>query len=519
MTDAPEPASPSLIDRRATGGLHNWRGMAFQLLYTLARVPAWLRDDAFEGFMPEGLDDVHAQFARDCRRVLDVHQVKRATVSCGDVRALVTEFRGRFAAEIAAGSVGTLTVATPYPTEELRHLFASLGDFRALSPAALPAGVAAQTRGQLRSRFENAGLVDEFEFVAERVHLFADIGGLEAAASPWPPIGADLAAVAGFDRCTVPELAHAVSTLADEVQRRPRHHWSRAEIVSVLHDAVENFRAGPPTASGDVVFLCHQSLAPVPSHPDASVLPAPLAGARIVRRTVHHERLGGSSDWDALGEEVASLFDPSGAFHQALAQGRTSPVVYYGFPHVPLAALAGYLFGETAHVLLVDHDRDGHRFAWASAPGPVPALAVARTDKGSRGIAVVRVSISARVAPELCVTFADDAVAIELDFSLEAPMRGLVLTEEQARAYAKVIRQTVDRFVGGNPDVTGIHVFAAVPVSVAFLIGQAAASTGYPTTYVYNFRQSDAPPYRWAICLQSAAQGAGVIMLPKTQRG
>jgi hypothetical protein len=179
---------------------------------------------------------------------------------------------------------------------------------------------------------------------------------------------------------------------------------------------------------------------------------------------------------------------------------------------VPLGALAGYLFGDQAQVYLIDHDRDQQRFAWASAAGAGPPLLVSRSDTATRGCAIVRVSISAVVDSELCVPCVDDTIAMELDFSIEEPMRGAVMSEEQARAYAKGIRQSLDRFVGGNPNVSSLHIFAAVPVSIAFLIGQSAASTGYPPTYVYNFRRTDVPPYYWAICLHQAAAGNGLVI-------
>lgn len=524
--EAATPGCPSLLDAKSVGGLVAWSGFSAQVRYVLSSFPRWLGEATCTGFQLERGEDVDVFFVDGERRVIDQHQVKASTQTASTIMALVRGFRDRNAVLLERGQARSFVIASPSPNADVRGAFSALDRFREARFLGPDDPLRLTTLADVRRRLVDSGIVEseDFEFTVNHVMLWHDWGGLEPAVDAWARIACEIGRLERFRGNSIEELSAAAKAFGDAVQQRMRHYWSRDEVLALLSDAISNLRAGPATASGDVVFLCHQSLAPARTHPDRACLPPALADARVIRSTVDQTRLSEPGGWAALSEEIASIFDPAGPFHRARMKGRASSVVYYGFPHVPLAALAGYLFGDQAQVHLVDHDRDQQRFAWADESQDEPPLLVRRSDKSARGCAVVRVSISAVVTPELCVPCVDDPIGMEFDFGIEEPRRGAVLSQAQAREYRKRIRQTLDRFIGGNPSVSSLHVFAAVPVSVAFLIGQAAASTGYPLTFVYNYRQSDVPPYHWALCLQRAEVGSGLVLpvrscLPASMRG
>lgn len=509
--DSPQPeiTIPSLLDAKAVGGLDGWSGFSAQVRYIAAQLARWFRMPDVTGFSPERDEDVDV-FRKS--GVVDYHQVKTGLQTASSTREIVAAFVARHENLITAGRVGRLVIASPSPNDQVRSAGKAVARFRDLGTAD-PQREA--TRADLRTRLVSAGVVrtEDCDFAIEHLDLMHDWGGLEPEHEPWGRIAGDLGGLPELHGLWVIELQHAAKALAQAIDQRKRHRWTRDEVVALVQHAVAEWRQGPPRASGDVILLCHQSLEPARSHPDRESMPERLRDCRVLPFVANQAELMGSRGWRELPESIASLFEPLGPFQAALAKGKSAPVVYYGFPHVPLAALAGFLMGGTAEVHLIDCDHDSKQFAWPRDDANPQDLHVAQPTSIGRGAAIVRVSISARVAAADCQHHGGDPVAVEFDFRLDAPMRGVVRREGQARAYARTIRQTLDQYVGGSRDVSSLHVFAAVPVSVAFLIGQVAASTGYPDTWIYNYRYDDRPRYRWALNLRRAQTADGLVLL------
>lgn len=215
------------------------------------------------------------------------------------------------------------------------------------------------------------------------------------------------------------------------------------------------------------------------------------------------------SGWRGVLDAVQDLVRPDGRFRNAL-QVPNAEIVYFGLPHVPLAMLAGYVARQHRHVHLVEHDRTSGRFRWGAAT-EFPPLTVTEVRRDDGSTAVVRVSISAEVVPEVCLAVLDPAdMRLDLAFRVAPDKggRGVVQAEAQARAYADQIRRAIDMSVAGHPEFKAIHVFAAVPVSVAFLLGQALSGTALPETWIHNYRHEDRPAYKWSIGLHGAERGA-----------
>jgi hypothetical protein len=118
------------------------------------------------------------------------------------------------------------------------------------------------------------------------------------------------------------------------------------------------------------------------------------------------------------------------------------------------------------------------------------------------------VSVSAIVRDEVCAEVLPPTGArIDMHIQAEEIGRGTVATSAQAAEYAVRLRRALDRHVTGNPAIKSIHVFAAVPVSVAFRVGQVLAHSGLPRSYVYNFDAGATPRYCWRVGLDEAVQG------------
>jgi hypothetical protein len=301
-----------------------------------------------------------------------------------------------------------------------------------------------------------------------------------------------------FEWCT-PALymrAEAAGVLLLRGTQEPADRVESAPVVS----------GGPP--AGDLVLLCHEAYAKTHSAPEAEDAPVLFARRRtrkvLIDQTEHLEK----REWAYVEPAVNALVDPEGRLQRALSEQGTT-LLYYGFPLIPLAALAGHLVTSTRPVYVIEHDREAGRFTWSKAEGEaIPELKLDQHLHSTGSAVRVRISISSEVELEDCQeVLPDEQVRLDLHFRLEEPGRGVVRLEKQALEYARKLRATFDRLVAGKRALHSVHLFAAIPVSVAFLLGRELVSTGLPPCFVYNFASRDSPRYRWRLCLQAAVEG------------
>ncbi|WP_338278783.1 SAVED domain-containing protein [Corallococcus caeni] len=310
------------------------------------------------------------------------------------------------------------------------------------------------------------------------------------------------------------DLCTALSSARKKLQRE---HSSSSDWLSLQFyapadspAALTPFSALPgtptvPAARGDLVLICHESLKQTHVTPTEADAPE-LFAQRHVRPKIliDQYQVIGERRWENLEQEVARLAARDGALWTAFAE-RDTEILYYGFPYVPLAMLAGYL-ADSRPVHVLEHDRTRQRFTWQTdAVAAHPSLEVVARHGETGSAARVRVSISNEVRPEDCVQVLPDSdIRLDLHFQLSTPERGIVRREAQLLEYAQTIRQTIDRNIGGKPEFTSIHVFAAVPVSIAFHLGRALAYTGLPECFAYNYNADDVPRYKWCLSLKAA---------------
>jgi hypothetical protein len=495
------------LSPKATGGVRAWTGFRVQTRYIALRIGEWLADPTFELFQPERAEDVDVRFGTQGSAVRDYHQVKSGDVAPATLRAII---RG-FLTETGAGSVRRLVVASPHFDPKVRSLVHALDRSRA-SDFVGDAKAQAATTADVHDVIRRLKLTDA-DFILDHVDFYQDfgaiLGGREAdPRSTYDRIANELRRIEPLRGFSPEELAHAARRLVISIDDGGSRTWARSDVLDLLRASAEELRAGPPRSRADLLLVRHDSVARSAAVPDRTELPD-LFNERRILPVVDLDQTAALSisGWRGVRDAVQALARPDGRFRCALAAN--AEILYFGLPHVPLAALAGYIARQHRHIHVVEHDRTAGRFRWRDT-ATFPPLVVAEAPGVAGSVAVVRVSISANVLPEVCRPVIDPAeVRLEVDFRLPpgGGGRGAVQTEAQARAYAEQVRRSLDLSIAGHPEFTAIHVFAAVPVSIAFLLGQALSGTALPETWVHNYRQEDRPAYKWSIGLHAAERG------------
>lgn len=291
--------------------------------------------------------------------------------------------------------------------------------------------------------------------------------------------------------------------------------YARADDESALTPFIEPPPPAPAPSGRQLILIRHEAYSKVPVEPVPSDAPGLFAGRQPRLVAIDQTQELEQRDWKNLEAAVKRLASPEEELRRAYAE-RDADIAYYGFPFVPLAALAGHL-AKNRQVHAFEYVSG--RFQWESgAPTPHLPLEVDVQPRESGNAVRLRLSVSAPVLLEHCrQVLPDSDVRLDLHFTLEAPKRGSVRREEQLKAYVQAIQDTLDKYILGNPalPLKSIHIFAAVPVSVAFHLGHALAATWLPECFIYNYGKLEEPAYKWRLSLQAAAQGRRSIKIFK----
>ncbi|HMY16529.1 MAG TPA: SAVED domain-containing protein [Polyangium sp.] len=206
-------------------------------------------------------------------------------------------------------------------------------------------------------------------------------------------------------------------------------------------------------------------------------------------------------EWAAVHEAQEALFVEKLRPHLE----RRGQIAYFGLAPIPLAIHLGYRVQSTTKINVYQRHHDRQDWSWApkNRASTRPFLEpIQAPERGSSapGELVIRVSTSARIAP------ADTEVVVPrclaaVDIALVEPNPDAFETREALESVAAEFSRTLTRLMTLFPNATTIHLFAAVPVGLAFLLGSRINPTMNPDVVTYQFDAKRSPKYKKAIVL------------------
>jgi hypothetical protein len=253
--------------------------------------------------------------------------------------------------------------------------------------------------------------------------------------------------------------------------------YAPAELIAICHQSFQRtdglFHRVDPIAAADGF---HPILMDATRYLDDGVLD--------VRAAIHRQR--------HLFQSICEKLDA----HPA------ATVAYFGISHIPLVMHAGTAASTKTGIRL--YELEGTTGAWQPLleDNACPDLGVELIDEGGPSDyknAVIRVEVSARVSvTEVGETLGGPFRSFVV--RIKEPKRGVVTHQVQATLIAHAFREALDIVQNENPK-SRRHVFAAVPVSVAFRLGQMVNPNMHRSVIAYNYSQLSVPPYHWAVDL------------------
>jgi hypothetical protein len=496
------PKTLSLLAPDAMGGLIARQGFNLQDRYVAQRLPHLLKDPCFYAIQPEGIDDtdIHRVVEGD-RRVRTI-QVKGGGLGPSDLATILKTGTERLKPLITDKQYEGFELATRYPSDGVRSVFDALVRLRSSSMEEQLQAVRDATNRQWLEILAKHGLGPYDVFIREYLSPRTDVIDVDQDEELFQNIAAHLTALPLSGGRLTPHLVEVARELVSTVSKT-KSLWRRESIESLLASLVARYeRPGP----SKVLLLIHETLKRVSRAPGAINLPARLRDLQPMTVEVSSD-LGGSIKKEDIERTVAQVAERSGPLHKTLQEHPDAAVVYLGFPHVPMAVLVGYLIGTQYEVHLLEHDRRTDRFEWLEPVDPPQTLVEAKVMKGAQ--ARLRVSVSAEVDEVHCLV--PGQVGCDVHVRVGTPGLGIIQSEEAARVIAGEVQRALERYITGRYEQ--LHVFAAVPVSVAFLLGRVLSFGTMPSAVVYNFAMRPRPRYNWSIDLYAAEVGGPAVTI------
>lgn len=180
-------------------------------------------------------------------------------------------------------------------------------------------------------------------------------------------------------------------------------------------------------------------------------------------------------------------------------------VAYFGTAPIPLAMLLGHQVESwrMCRTHLRRHDTGDWR--WPAAARTVEAMVEGLPQQIIRapGDVVIRVSTSHPIHDSDVAAVVDKPLS-EITIKIERPDPDALVSEEDVDEVARAFERALDVVRERLPGVGCVHVFAAVPVGLAFRMGAAVSATKHPRVQTYQYVQRAEPRYQPALVLQDA---------------
>lgn len=217
--------------------------------------------------------------------------------------------------------------------------------------------------------------------------------------------------------------------------------------------------------------------------------------------------------WPSLIKEQERLFNEK--VKPLIDEYRDYQVLYFGLAPIPLAIHLGYMVRSftKAEVFLKDHAQKDWK--WRDLVIGSPEFSGLPTDtfQGS-GDVVVRIGTRFKIEPKQTLHAANNLLK-EVDIYPPKLGPDLFGSHESVAGYAQAFTQTIDAISSHLPNAQNVHLFAAVPVGLAFLIGQEIMPTAHTKVHVYEYAKDQTPPYIHAFIVNDDEQAVDWDITPE----
>lgn len=208
----------------------------------------------------------------------------------------------------------------------------------------------------------------------------------------------------------------------------------------------------------------------------------------------------------ALREKLKPELDRSPGYH----------VAYFGAAPIPLAMFLGFRVGTWTAVRPFQkrHDaRETRDWRWKGTVKTVtvePTQGMPHDHSKAAGDVIVRVATSHPIDPHDTLEVVPEPLA-EISISTSPMDPDALDAPADIEAVAIEFEKVLDAIANHFPNAKCVHVFASVPVGMAFRLGASISATKHLRVRTYQYLRHATPRYTPAIVLQEAGERVAVL--------
>jgi hypothetical protein len=204
--------------------------------------------------------------------------------------------------------------------------------------------------------------------------------------------------------------------------------------------------------------------------------------------------------WQTLKAEQEKHFED--VIAPTIEKNPNSQIVYFGLAPIPLCIHLGYLFGGISKVDVFQHHHDNKNWHWQGNEASNPIVENLPNEQfDGEGDIIIRFGTYTKInALDTQEILSRPIRAVNI--FPEKTDRDLLGTIDDAKKYAKIFFDALKQLKENLPGANEIHLFAAVPCGLAFLMGTEIQPNVHLPIIVYHYTSELDPPYIEAFCIQ-----------------
>jgi SMODS-associated and fused to various effectors sensor domain len=261
------------------------------------------------------------------------------------------------------------------------------------------------------------------------------------------------------------DIADVKGHSADRLRAMKRRHEERIELLtSIAEDKRSHILLyGARIGEHDAPLTFNKAAA-------AMIPGRSPAAARAIELSLKNSIVGDSepSYWEMEGAQLRRQF--AAQVRPMLAAGDIHHLSVFAFAPIPLLVELGRLLSDIPAADVFQLHREPPDWKWQRGPASFAFEVSTEGVKTSKTVAVA-LALSANVAPKRIHRVLGDDVAI-WTVTHNAPGNDFLKTRTQLQAFRETLRQVLNQIKTAHGEDAHLHMFPAVPVSVAVEIGR-----------------------------------------------
>lgn len=173
----------------------------------------------------------------------------------------------------------------------------------------------------------------------------------------------------------------------------------------------------------------------------------------------------------------------------------------FSISYIPIVCYLGYLIRDTTPTKVYQYHRIQDSWVWLEdtkkqAKFQTNVLDLSKDEKEKE--IVLSISISAKISKDDIYAVISKNISI-IELEVEEPSRNWLLEENQLKVFKETFLGLLDKILVLKPNLKLIHLFAACPTPIAFIIGTLFNPSMFPVVQTYNYYRKETPCYTEAI--------------------